>query len=78
MSDKKLEDKIIKLDPLAKALDDVGMTGGASKSLLSRGVKKTTKDTIKNFKKTDKLDNKKINYKVQVNLLSKVFYRVKI
>jgi len=59
MSDKKLESKIIKLDPLAKRLDDVGMTGGASKSLLSRGVKKTTKDTIKNFKKTDKLDNKK-------------------
>ena len=59
MADKKLESKIIKLDPLAKRLDDVGMTGGASKSLLPRGVKKTTKDTIKNFKKTDKLDNKK-------------------
>ena len=28
MSDKKLESKIIKLDPLAKRLDDVGMTGG--------------------------------------------------
>ena len=31
MSEKKLEDKIVKLDPLAKRLDDVGMTGGAGK-----------------------------------------------
>ena len=31
MSDKKLEDKIIKLDPLAKALDDVGMKGGVGR-----------------------------------------------
>mgnify|MGYP003670865335 FL=1 len=59
MADKKLESKIIKLDPLAEALDKSGHKGGAGKSLLSRGVKKTTKDTIKNFKKTDKLDKKK-------------------
>ena len=31
MSDKKLEDKIIKLDPLAEALDKTGYKGGASK-----------------------------------------------
>mgnify|MGYP003673665158 CR=1 FL=1 len=59
MADKKLESKIIKLDPLAEALDKSGHKGGAGKSLLSRGVKKTTKDTIKNFKKTDKLEKTK-------------------
>ena len=51
MSDKKLESKIIKLDPLAKRLDDVGMTGGASKSKLSKGakneLKKATKASLK-------------------------------
>ena len=51
MAEKKLEDKIIKLDPLAKRLDDVGMTGGAGKSKLSKGakneLKKATKDSLR-------------------------------
>ena len=37
MADKKLESKIIKLDPLAEALDKSGHKGGAGKSLLSKG-----------------------------------------
>tara|TARA_R110000744_G_C18879749_1_gene506456 strand:+ start:41 stop:481 length:441 start_codon:yes stop_codon:yes gene_type:complete len=51
--------KIIQLDPLAERLSSIGLKGGAGRSLLSRGVKKTTKDTIKNFKKTDKLSKQK-------------------
>ena len=51
--------KIIQLDPLAERLNSIGLKGGAGRSLLSRGVKKTTKDTIKNFKKTDKLSKQK-------------------
>jgi hypothetical protein len=51
--------KIIKLDPLAEGLDSIGLEGGAGRSLLSRGVKETTKATIKNFKKTDKLSKQK-------------------
>ena len=47
MAEKKLEDKIIKLDPLAKRLDDVGMTGGASKSKLSKGAKNELKNATK-------------------------------
>ena len=48
--------KIIQLDPLAERLNSIGLKGGAGRSLLSRGVKKTT---IKNFKKTDKLSKQK-------------------
>ena len=51
--------KIIQLDPLAERLNSIGLKGGAGRSLLSRGVKKITKDTIKNFKKTDKLSKQK-------------------
>ena len=51
--------KIIQLDPLAERLSSIGLKGGAGRSLLSRGVKKTTKDTIKIFKKTDKLSKQK-------------------
>ena len=47
MAEKKLEDKIIKLDPLAKRLDDVGMTGGAGKSKLSKGAKNELKKATK-------------------------------
>ena len=47
MAEKKLEDKIIKLDPLAKRLDDVGMTGGAGKSKISKGAKNELKNATK-------------------------------
>ena len=51
MADKKLEDKIIKLDPLAKRLDQAGYSGGASKPKLSKGakneLKKATKASLK-------------------------------
>ena len=40
-------------------MNSIGLKGGAGRSLLSRGVKKITKDTIKNFKKTDKLSKQK-------------------
>tara|TARA_R100000995_G_scaffold29884_1_gene13269 strand:- start:192 stop:770 length:579 start_codon:yes stop_codon:yes gene_type:complete len=39
MSDKKLEDKIIKLDPLAEALDKSGHKGGASKISKPKNLK---------------------------------------
>ena len=55
MTTKKLEDKIIKLDPLAERLDSVGMTGGAGKiskpKKLSKEAKtelrQATKDSLK-------------------------------
>ena len=56
MSDKKLESKIIKLDPLGSRLDKVGMKGGASKLSPSyaRFLSKQTKPKIeKAFKKPD-------------------------
>jgi hypothetical protein len=58
MSDKKLEDKIIKLDPLGSRLDKVGMKGGASKLSPSyaRFLAKQTKPKID--KATSKKDNK--------------------
>ena len=58
MSDKKLEDKIIKLDPLAKALDDVGMKGGVGRlpKSYARFLSKQTKPKID--KSTSKKDNK--------------------
>ena len=55
MSDKKLESKIIKLDPLGSRLDKVGMKGGASKSY-ARFLSKQTKPKID--KATSKKDNK--------------------
>jgi len=55
MSDKKPEDKIIKLDPLAKRLDEAGHRGGASKSY-ARFLSKQTKPKID--KATSKKDNK--------------------
>jgi|TARA_E500000318_G_C3388272_1_gene144916 hypothetical protein len=55
MSDKDLSKKIIKLDPLAEKLDNVGMTGGASKISRSKKLskegsiylRKANKDTLK-------------------------------
>jgi len=45
---KKLEDKIIKLDPLAERLDSVGIKGGASK--ISKPKKYTGSNQYKNLK----------------------------
>ena len=47
MSDKDLSKKIIKLDPLAERLDNVGMTGGASKKPKSKKLSKKQKNTLK-------------------------------
>ena len=55
MSDKKLEDKIIKLDPLGSRLEKAGMKGGASKSY-ARFLSKQTKPKID--KTISKKDNK--------------------
>jgi len=56
MSDKKLESKIIKIDPLGSRLEKAGMRGGASKLSPSyaRFLSKQTKPKIeKAFKKPD-------------------------
>ena len=55
MSYKKLEDKIIKLDPLGSRLEKAGMKGGASKSY-ARFLSKQTKPKID--KTISKKDNK--------------------
>jgi len=58
MADKKLESKIIKLDPLAEALDKSGHKGGAGKSFgggakkLSTTTKKFLKEGSKKFPKS--------------------------
>ena len=62
--------KIIKLDPLAESLDSIGLKGGASKSLLSKGVKETTKgvDVIRGTSKKQDVSfapGNKINDKYQ-------------
>ena len=44
MSDKDLSKKIIKLDPLAERLDNVGMTGGVGKKPKSKKLSKEAKD----------------------------------
>ena len=58
MSDKKLESKIIKIDPLGSRLEKAGMRGGASKLSPSyaRFLAKQTKPKID--KATSKKDNK--------------------
>ena len=55
MSDKKLEDKIIKLAPLGSRVEKAGMKGGASKSY-ARFLSKQTKPKID--KTISKKDNK--------------------
>jgi hypothetical protein len=55
MSDKKLEDKIIKLDPLGSRLDKAGFKGGASRNY-AKFLSKQAKPKIE--KTTSKKDNK--------------------
>ena len=67
MSDKDLSKKIIKLDPLAERLDNVGMTGGLVKNLNLKNflkkqkmLKETTKANLKYSKEVSKIGKEEI------------------
>ncbi len=61
MSKKDLSKKIIKLDPLAERLDNVGMTGGAGKKPKSKKLSKEAKEYIKDATKQNLKYSKEVS-----------------
>ena len=61
MSDKDLSKKIIKLDPLAERLDNVGMTGGAGKKPKSKKLSKEAKDALRETTKANLKYSKEVS-----------------
>jgi hypothetical protein len=61
MSDKDLSKKIIKLDPLAERLDNVGMTGGVGKKPKSKKLSKEAKDALRETTKANLKYSKEVS-----------------